>query len=61
MKSEGEDGHGYGTLFSNQHQVTQDRPSTGILSVREREGNQGTPDVMTLRLTSKRPATCGAN
>ena len=61
MKSEGEDGHGYGTLFSNQHQVTQDRPSTGILRVREREGNQGTPDVMTLRLTSERPTTRGAN
>ena len=44
MKSEGEDGHGYGTPFPNQHQVSQDRPSTGIPRVREREGDQGTVD-----------------
>ena len=61
MKSKGEDGHGYGTLFLNQHQVSQDKPSTGIPRVREREGDQRTPNVMTSRLTSERPATCGAN
>ena len=42
-------------------QTNINRPSTGIPRVREREDNQGTPDVMTLRLTSKRPATHGAN
>ena len=42
-------------------QTNINRPSTGIPRVREREGNQGTPDVMTLRLTSKGPATRGAN
>ena len=38
-----------------------DRPSTGILRVREREDNQGRPGIMTSRLTSERLATHGAN
>ena len=38
-----------------------DRPSAGILRVREREDNQGRPGIMTLRLTSERLATHGIN
>ena len=61
MKSEGEDGDGQGTLFANQRQGSQDRPSAGIPAVRERESDQGTLGVVTTRLTSERPATRGAN
>ena len=61
MKSEGEDGDGWGAPFANQHQGSQDRPSAGIPRVREREDDQGTLGVVTTRLTLERPATHGAN
>ena len=38
-----------------------DRPSAGILRVREREDNQGRPGIMTLRLISERLATHSIN
>ena len=50
-----------GTPFANQHQVSKDSSSIGIPRVREREGDQWTPEVMTSRLTSERPAIRGGN
>lgn len=61
MKLDSKNGNGWGTPFANQHQVSQDRPSARIYRVREREGNQGTPGIVTARMTSGRPATHEAN
>ena len=47
MKSDGKDENGQGTLFANQHQVSQDRPFAKIPWVREIKGNQKTPGIVT--------------